>query len=333
MPIEDIYIKKFLDNSNPIDKFFVYKKFTSNESVIIKNPIYILYFDVYGNITVKIGTEIKLEYRNPLSEERLYYLDTYIYPYIDRINKKFIFSPNLIWILYNNPDDNCFYLMYNFIHTVHFRKFYLINQNEAIGIFKSYCNLVSTDDTCSCISTNGELCIKRLLTTENISQQKNTANYPELLNNCQYVEKGCGKYKDIDDSFLKNYYDSNPWPDSINLNMCSVVFSAGENINVKSDVQQQCSQQFAGTNMNDNHLPNPTGTTLTPPTPTINNDYEQSTGSIPTKKPNIPTQIQEKTMIDNVLKYGGIIVLLILIGVGIKYFTDKNDNHSPNTPK
>ena len=326
MSTNNIYIKKFLGNTKIIDKFFISKKFTENESSIIRNIAYTLYFDNSGNIALKSGNIIMFNYKNPFGSDIIYFLDINQCSTFVRL-KKFIMSPNLIWILYDNPDDKCFYMMYNFIHTIHFRRYYLsnnlANMNQAISIFNSYCKLTEDSDyTCSCLPENGNICVKRFLSDDILTNEKNKSSYQTLLNNCQYIEPGCSKYKSLPNSFLRNYYNSYPFPDSININVCSNSFTAGKDINMNSaDIQQQCNQEIHQGNVAD--VSGTTSPEITKnPLITTTPDYSGNNQNVeikPTKSSN-PGVIQESSFFTNNWKLITGIAFIILSLIAIKIF-------------
>lgn len=269
MTSNDIFVNKFLLNINTKDKFLVIYTFTKDESTLISNynkltvlssgtsgdsssvPVSSeneLYFDSYGNVSVKVvnSTVILMNFVNPIpKDKKISYLSTNLISKNKR-DKNFIFSPNLQWILYKDT-SNIFCLMYNFIHTQLFRNYYIFNNNDAINIFRAYCNITQgQDQTCSCIPINSDICTNRILGTEIASSEKTKASFSGFETTCQYLEPGCLYYTSLDTSFLKDYYAANPKPQSLTVTVCSQTFSAGGNMNIPvADIQQKCSTVYS----------------------------------------------------------------------------------------
>jgi hypothetical protein len=204
-----------------------------------------LYFDNYGNIEVKGPSgPPEVVFNNGLMNKPAEKLSSSIVSKEEK-SKSFILSENTLWMIYCDENNDC-HLLYNFIHSPMFNQYYLEDKNKSVEIFGDYCNITKgVDSTCSCTNNenNKDICIKRLLPEEvRIKEQtKNKTNYETVVGNCQYMDSQCRKYKDLNDSFLKTYYTENPFPESLTINLCSVPFVAGKDIDIKKvDIVQKC---------------------------------------------------------------------------------------------
>lgn len=235
------FINKYLTSSTILTKFFVAQTYNQEQTNLMRNIMYNLYFDSGGNITVRTtdltSPTVKAIYMNPIVGTVRSTTQSDMVEQDNR-SQNFIFSPNLLWILYYDGTQS--YLLYNFFHTQAYKDFYEsggTNAVNAVNYFIDYCTTTETQDpTCSCLPGNVNICLNRVVpgaTSENSA-------FTELASVCEEIEPGCKVYRSVPTSFLNSYYEQNPFVyKSLTITICSQAFSAGGNISVGS-IRQAC---------------------------------------------------------------------------------------------
>lgn len=237
------FINKYLTSSTILTKFFVAQTYNQEQTTLMRNTIYNLYFDSGGNITVMtvelVSPTVKAIHLNPIVSTTRSTTQSDIVERDNR-NQNFIFSPNLLWILYYDGTQS--YLLYNFFHTQAYKEFYEsggTNAVNAVNYFIDYCTTTEAQDpTCSCLPGNVDICLNRVVP----GATSDNSAFAELTSVCEEIEPGCKVYRSVPTSFLNSYYEQNPFVyKSLTITICSQAFTttSGGNISV-SNIRQAC---------------------------------------------------------------------------------------------
>lgn len=262
-----------LGNVTKTSSFFIVKKFSSDESKLIKNAIDLknnVYFDDNGNLRIVQNEKITLDFQNPLHKIKFNSTNPgNIFTSKSGTNDRPIYRKDLIlnsdgrWILYT-LNDIC-YILYNPLHRSSFKNYYLPNlknDNTTIlssisNLFTKYCETLSSstinentprtyaDNSCNCIRI--EDCIDNGVESK-ISDPKFRNS---IGNNCLCIAPNCDKnlyvssnsFMNPDDGYKKIMIDKKlggKCPDQ-KLILCSTKIEAGGNVNlVGSKLSQTC---------------------------------------------------------------------------------------------
>lgn len=317
-------VNKYLLNSKVVDKFLKVKDFTVINSEKIRNVDNTLYFDNYGNVEVtdKENKSV-LRFVNKITGKQVEKLKSNLVLEENRDND-FILSENTLWILYYDNSEKKYYILYNFIHTPVVRNLYKDNNNKTIELFGDYCKTIQgADPTCSCLPVNKDICMERLFSNELREKEKtnNKLNYESIAGNCQYMDSQCKKYTSLDQSFIKDYYAKNPFPQNITINICSTNFTAGGDLSIpKASIDQNCS----GDKQTDESTKPETNKPIDIPPIVIDNN-KPINNKPNDNKPNDNKPINNKPTDanSNILLYGGLILIAILLLVSGIIFLKK----------
>lgn len=317
--MSSIFAEKYLRNSTVLTRFFVVHTFEPDYAAVIAYNDYDLFFDMYGNISVRNPTDNTNVYvfNNPLQPNTIMsYLSL---NQVDKNKRKdtFIFSPGLRWILY--AEGNKYYLLYNFIHTKEFDAHYKANKGNAMSIFYDYCKVVKgVDPTCSCGPDNGDICLDRIVPGY-VRQIQQTPDYATLKSQCQDVESGCLAVTGLTDSFLNSYYKDFPRKTGITMTICSTNISAGRDI--KADqikLEQACKTSLGSGEASPTNGSAPAGTAPAGTAPT---------GTAPATEATESTQ--ESSGMSTAAKVGigvGVALVVIMLIIAIWYFFIRKSN-------
>lgn len=263
-----------LGNITKTSSFFIVKKFSSNDSKLIKNAIdlkYNVYFDDNGNLKIVQNENVILNFQNPLHAIKFDSTNPgNIFTSKSGTNDKPIYRKDLIlnsngkWILYT-LNDIC-YILYNPLHRTSFKNYYLQNlKNDNTNIissvsnlFTKYCETLSStidenvprtyaDNSCNCIRI--EDCIDNAVGSK-ISDPKFRNS---VGNNCLCIAPNCDTNLYVSSDSFMNPTDGykqimkekklgGNCPDQ-KIILCSTKIEAGGNVNlVGSKLSQTCGE-------------------------------------------------------------------------------------------